>query len=233
MLGTSLNLRIIQLENEIINLTAKLEDLSKNTEEKYKTPISIVGGGRDRGAINPIDIKAGMGQILGGSLIWNTSELGNPPINDEPPVPDENTGKGYNKHTHSRFSGGALIKDVIEIVEYDFDSTPIANKHSQQFWQEQPKIKKEINSKIEQVDKIGLLDLVFNPDTKTWGCPAYEIDIKKCYLVERDISGVIALDSKGQEKKSPLYNEDQTKTSIIWDESGNCWRFLAVYAEGN
>ena len=60
-----------------------------------------------------------------------------------------------------------------------------------------------------------------------------EIDVKKCYLVEKDENGDIVLDSKGQEKKSPLYNADQTKTSIIWDESGNCWRFYAVYASGN
>jgi hypothetical protein len=236
----SLNKRILELENKVIFLESKLMDLSKNTEETYQPPISIVGGGRDRGQINPVDIKAGMGQIQGGSIIWNTSELGNPPANTEPAVPNENTGKGYNKHSHSHFSGGALIKDVLEIVEYDFVETPIVNKHSQQFWVTQPNIKKEINTNGEAVDKIGILDLVFNPDTQTWGTPAYEIDIKKCFLVERvtvvdgdnPTIGAIKVDSKGHEMKSPLYNEDTTKTSIVWDENAQVFRFYAVFAPG-
>ena len=231
----SLNSRITELENIIIELTAKVEDLSRNTEGTYKKPITVVGGSRDRGTVSSVDIKAGMGQIQGGFVIWNTSELGNPPSNVEPPVPDSITGKGYNKHSHSRFSGGALIKDVIEIVEYDFVTTPITNKHSQQFWVTQPNIKTEIdtsNPKKPTVEKIGLLDLVFNPSTKTWGTPAYEIDVKKCYLVERDANGIIVVDSKGREMKSPLYNTDPTKTSIVWDENGNCWRLYAAYAPG-
>lgn len=233
----SLNERIKNLEEEILELKSKLEDLSENTEEKYKTPVSIVGGGRNRGIIAPVDIKAGLGQMSGGSIIWNSSELDNPPIDEEPPVPNNSTGKGYNKHSHSRFSGGALINGVIEIV--DLDLTYVSNVHSQQFWQTVPKIKKQENSKGEQVNKIGLLDLVFNPDTQSWGCPAYEIDIKKCYFVERvtEITetnptlGAIKKDSKGQEMKSPLYNEDVTKTSIIWDENAQCFRLLAVYAD--
>jgi hypothetical protein len=228
----SLNTRIKELEDKIIELTSKVEDLSRNTEGTYKKPITVTGGGRDRGLISSVDIKTGMGQMLGGSIIWNTSELGNPPANVEPPVPDTITGKGYNKHSHSRFSGGALIKDVLEIVEYDFVATPVTNKHSQQFWVTQPQIKKEINTNGEQVDKIGLLDLIFNPDKGTWGVASYEIDVKKCFLVERDENGDIMLDSKGQEKKSLLYNPDTTKTSITWDESGNCWRLFSVYAPG-
>ena len=117
-------------------------------------------------------------------------------------------------------------------MEYVWDG--ITNKHSQGFLTSEnfPKIKTEINSKGEQVDKIGLLDLVFNPDTKTWGTPAYEIDIKKCYLRERDETGEIVLDSKGNKKESSLYNSDQTKTALIWDENASCWRFYAVYAPG-
>jgi hypothetical protein len=228
----SLNSRITELENKILELEDKVRDLSQNTEGIYKKPITVVGGGRDRGNISSVDIKSGMGQILGGSIIWNTSELGNPPANVEPSVPNAITGKGYNKHSHSRFSGGALIKDVIEIVEYDFVETPITNKHSQQFWVTQPKIKKAENTNKEQVDKIGLLDLVFNPDTQTWGTPAYEIDVKKCFLVMRDKNGNIVLDSKGQEKKSPLYNTNQLKTSVVWDENAKVWRFYAVYSAG-
>ena len=224
-----LNARILELENKIIELEAKIQDLSKNTEETYKKPISVVGGGTPRGLIRPTDIRAGRGIMGGNQVIWNETEI-DATYGTQPSIPTI----GYNKHSHSRFSGGALIKDVLEIVEYDWGD--ITNKHSQGFLkkEDQPQIKKMAKTEGDKasVDMIGLLDLTFNPDTKTWGCSAYEIDIKKCYLVERDADGDIALDSKGQEKKSLLYNSDSNKTSIVWDENGNCWRFLAVYAEG-
>ena len=228
----SLNSRIKELEDKIATLTSKVWNLSRNTESKTNPPYSIIGSESSKSEITPIDIKAGWGHRYGGSIVWNSSELGVPPGNVEPSVPNAETGKGYNKHTHTRFSGGALIKGGIEIVDYDFSETPVTNIHSQQFWVTQPNIKTDINTNKESVDKIGLLDLVFNPDTKTWGCPAYEIDVKKCYLVERDANGNIVLDSKGREMKSPLYNTDPTKTSIVWDENGNCWRLYAAYAPG-
>jgi hypothetical protein len=229
----TINERVIALEKKIAALTNKTNDLSRNTEEKYQTPISIVGGSRDWTDTCPVDIKAGLGQKSGGFIIWNSSELKNPPANVEPPVPDSVTGKGYNKHTHTRFSGGALIKGGIEIVEFDFVTTPITNIHSQQFWQTQPGIKTEVNTNGETVEKIGLLDLIFNPDTKTWGTPAYEIDVKKCYLVERDEDGNISLDSNGNEKKSLLYNDVTSKSSIVWDENARVFRFYAVYSPGD
>jgi hypothetical protein len=235
----NLNQRIEQLEQIIKELQSKIIDLSSNVQEKTKSPYTISGGISSRGSQTPIDAKTGLGQVLGGHVIWNDSEVV-APLNEEPLLPDV----GYNKHSHSRFSGGALIKDVLEIVEYDWNSvTPsIINKHSQQFFINQPAIKTELNTKEEAVKKIGTLDLVFNPDggyddlgnpKGTWGVATYEINVKKCYLIERDSEGNITLDSKGQQKKSLLYNADQNKTSVIWDESGNCWRFLAVYAEGN
>ena len=227
----SLNTRIEELENKIIALEAKIQDLSQNTEEKIQTPYSIAGGNKSSTTNMPIDAKTGLGAILANHVIWNDSEGFIPPLNEEPAEPK----KGYNKHSHSRFSGGALIKDSLEIVEYVWDSVSpsISNKDSQQFWKTQPKIAKQENTKKEQVEKIGLLDLVFNADTVTWGVAALEIDIKKCNLVERDENGIIVKDSKNVDKSSPLYNEDQTKTSIIWDETGSCWRLLAVYADGN
>jgi hypothetical protein len=223
----TLNDKVKLLENEVAKLSAKILDLSKNTEETYKKPISIVGGTRDSSMNRAIDIRSGRVGNLGSPVLWNNTEInaiyGTQP--DDPTI-------GYNKHSHSRFSGGALIKDVLEIVELDWGS--ITNKHSQGFLKPEdfPAIVKAENTKGEQIDKIGLLDLVFNPDTGTWGCSAYEIDIKKCYLVERDEDGNIALDSKGQEKKSLLYNEDQTKTCIVWDENAGCYRFYAAYAPG-
>ena len=222
----TLNERIEQLEQKIEALIAKTVDLSTNVEETTKKPYVVAGGNKSSTTNMPIDAKTGLGPMLSNHVIWNDSEGFIPPLNAEPPSP----AKGYNKHSHSRYSGGALIKDKIEIVEYEWGS--IVNKDSQQFWVNQPAIKKEINTKGESIEKIGLLDLVFNPDTLTWGTSAFEIDINKCYLIERDENGVIKLDSKGQQKKSLLYNTDQTKTSIIWDESGNCWRFYAVYSPG-
>jgi hypothetical protein len=231
----TINERLEFLENELKEAKYIIGQLLSESGKKFQKPVSIVGGAQSRGNISPVDSKTGLNPMTGGAVIWHTSELGNPPNNEEPMNPESIVGAvGYNKHSHSKFSGGALIKDVLEIVEYDWDNTDpeIENMHSQSFWVTQPKIKQDKNTNNENVDKIGLLDLVFNPDTQTWGCAALEIDIKKCYLVERDSEGNIALDSKGQQKKSLLYNSDSNKTSIIWDENGNCFRFLAVYATG-
>ena len=221
--------RIKALEVEIDFLISKIEDLSKNTEQKHMGPTSIVGGVQNRGLLSPADIETGLGPIIGNGVIWNNGELNTPPANAEAPAPT----KGYNKHTHSRYSGGAIIKQNFEIVEYDPTwFATITNKHSQQFWQTNPVIATDVNTNKETVEKIGPLDLVFNADTKTWGTTAYEIDIKKCYFVERDSAGLIVLDSNGKEKKSPLYNDDQTKTSIIWDADSQVWRLFAIYSSG-
>ena len=229
--------RIAALENQIKFLQSKIEDLSKNTEQKYNKPITISGGIQNRGLTAPSDIDAGFGVILGNGVIFNDSELTTPPINAEPGLPT----KGYNKHTHSRYSGGPLIKQNLEIVEYDpADWALITNPHSQQFWQISPKIKKTLNSKDESVENIGTLDLIFNADTGKWGVATLEIDIKACQFVQRRTTdgtggekiGDIELDSKGQEMKGPLWNENQTKSSIIWDEDGRCFRLYAVYSPG-
>jgi hypothetical protein len=229
--------RIAALENQIKFLESKIEDLSKNTEQKYNKPITIAGGGRSRSLISCPDINSGFGAILGIGIIFNDSELELPPINVEPSLPTI----GYNKHTHSRYSGGALIKQNLEIVEYDpVDWALITNPHSQQFWQTDPKIKKTLNSKTESIENIGTLDLIFNADTGKWGVATLEIDIKACQFVQRRTTdgtggekiGDIEKDSKGNEMKGPLWNEDQTKSSIIWDEDGQCWRIYAVYSPG-
>jgi len=222
-----INDRIKYLEDKIIELESKVKDVSRNTEEKYKTPISVVGGGRDQSLIRSTDIRSGRGQNLGSIVLWNNTEIDGV-YGTEPSIPTI----AYNKHGHSRFSGGALISGVTEVVEYNWGS--IINKHSQSFLTSSqfPTIAKEENTNKEQVEKIGLLDLVFNADTKTWGVATYEIDIKKCFLVERDENGDIALDSKGQQKKSALYNEDTNKSSIVWDENAACFRLYSVYAPG-
>jgi len=221
--------RIKALEDQITFLQTKMEELSKNLEKKYLPPTTITGGVQNRGLLSPVDIDAGLGSIMGNGVIWNNGELNTPPANAEAPLPT----KGYNKHTHSRYSGGAIIKQNFEIVEYDPTwFATITNKHSQQFWQTNPVIATDVNTNKETVEKIGPLDLVFNADTKTWGTTAYEIDIKKCFFVERDANGIILKDSKGIDKKSPLYNTDQTKSSIIWDADSQVWRLFAIYSSG-
>lgn len=205
----TINERIEILENTVLALSIRLGIVSQNTEGSRRKPDSIVGATKDHNINRP--------------LLWNNTEI-NAALGTQPATPVV----AYNKHSHSRFSGGALIKDVIEIVEYDWGS--ITNKHSQAY--KELEIVKDQNTSGQSVDKIGVLDLVFNPDTLTWGTPAYEIDVKKCFLVERDSDGDIALDSKGNEKKSPLYNSDVTKSSIVWDENASCFRFYAVYSPG-
>jgi hypothetical protein len=231
--------RIKALEVEIDFLISKIEDLSKNTEQKHMGPTSIVGGVQNRGLLSPADIETGLGPIIGNGVIWNNGELNTPPANAEAPAPT----KGYNKHTHSRYSGGAIIKQNFEIVEYDptdWVTVPPRNPHSQQFWQTDPQIKKSLNSKNESVDTIGLLDLTFNPDTLKWGVATLEIDIKACQFVQRRTTdgtggekvGDIEKDENGIEMKGPLWNEDQTKSSIIWDPDSQVFRLYAAYAPG-
>ena len=245
----TLNERIEQLEQHINKLYSTINDLSKNTENKHLIPYSKIGKGVDKALIKPSDSKSGHAIIHGGSVIWNDSEAEIPPMNQEPREPT----LGFNKHTHSRYSGGALLKDTLEIVEYDYtkdiygNSLSISNKHSQEFWQSPPAYAKAQKTNGEYVNKIGNLDLVFNPDTGTWGVSAYEIDVQKCYFVKRRITanrdiygnpisgediGDIEKDSNGVEMKSPLYNEDATKTAIAWDENAQCWRLYAAYAPG-
>jgi hypothetical protein len=221
----TLNERIEELEGQVKSLTSQLNDLLQNVQAKFTTPLSISGGNTDRSTHRPIDVKAGLGQVLGGAVVWNDSEAKTPPINAQPPLPK----KGYNKHTHSRFSGGALMADTLELVQYVMDD--ITNPHSQAYWETEPEIDTDINSKGETVPMIGLLDLIFEPDTQKWGAAAYEIDVRKCYLVQRDENGDIELDANGNEMKSPLFNDDPTKSSIVWDVNAQVYRFLAVYAQ--
>ncbi len=225
----TLNQRIKELEKLVNDLKSKLDDISTNVEEKSPTPYSKVGGIRDRSQIRPVDIITGLGQSMGNGIPWNDSDLVLPPYGNKPADPT----KGYNKHTHSQYAGGAFNVEFVEFVKYDIPNWDISdlNPHCQQYWITQPTIQKDQNTALENVEMIGLLDLIFNPDTVKWGVSAYEIDVKKCYFVERDEDGEIKLDDNGEEMKSPLWNEDVTKNNIVWDKNGKCWRLFATYAE--
>jgi len=229
----NLNDRIKQLEDQVAALSAKLTDLSTNTQDKFKNCFSVSGGTRGRSLLSAVDAQSGFGQIKGGAVIWNTSELDNPPVNQEPPNPELNEyAKGYNKHTHSRFSGGALIPEGLEFVWYDFENTPVTNMHSQAYWNPAPSILKLQNSRNEEVEAIGHLFLQFNPDTKCWETAAAEVDVLRCVFVLRGPDGNILQDSNGNDISAPLFSADIHKTSIVWDENGACWRFYAAYAPG-
>lgn len=225
----SLNKRAKIMWEIIWDLQDKLKDLSENTEEKDPSNYTKSGGIKNDSEKRPVDLSTGLPSVLAGSVIWNDTELLKPAYGKKPSAPI----KGYNRHSHSRFSGGALDINTLELVEYDIDwaLNNLYNKDIQSVWRGLPTIKQLQNSKNENVSKIGYLDLIFNADTHKWGTSAYEIDVKKCYLVLRDEEGNIEKDINGQEMKAPLYNEDVTKTNLVWDKNSRSWRFYATYAE--
>jgi hypothetical protein len=258
----SINERLRHLENEVLDLLSKVRELSLETKDKPKIPLSKVGSNLDVTLFHSPDIDTGLGRQFGGTIVWNDSEVKIPPLNQQPVAPTI----GYNKHSHNRYSGGALMKDFLEIVEYDwtrFDEAipPITNKHSQQYLglteNDIATVKK--TGSEETVKKIGLLDLIFNPDIRKWGASAYEINVQKCYLVKRRTTankdesgevipgeniGDIEKDENGNEMKSLLYieetkddgtgkmatSQDKTKSAVVWDKNARVFRFFAVYA---
>jgi hypothetical protein len=238
----TLNERIQDLENQLKQLSAKLVDIMENTEEKSISPSTIVGF-NDKSKINPTDVKGGKSWKSGNAVLWNSNEEDFPPVNIEPDIPNNST-KSFNKHAHSRFSGGALPIDALEIVEYDYsknskgesvsEGNQIQNKHSQLYWKYSPAIATEAattdsGEKI-IVPKIGTVSFIFNSKTKTWGVAALEIDVAKVNFVRRDATGAIMVDANGTPMSSPLFSDSPSKTSMVWDVSGKCWRLYAVYA---
>lgn len=113
-----------------------------------------------------------------------------------------------------------------------FDKTP---KKIQKLWD----YIAELQGKIDTINK-ELVSLTESNNNlweeinkpKTVKKKNYDIDISKCYFVERDSEGNIATDVNGNEKIGMLYNSDNTKTMIVWDKDAQCFRFYAVYAPG-
>ena len=162
---TTLNQRIKELEKTIEELKHKVRDLSDNVEEKSVKPYSKVGGQRDRAQIRSSDISSGLGQLFGGNTVWNDSELKLPPYGQKPSNPT----KAYNRHSHSRFSGGALDINTLELVQYDCDwNTGIWNKDCQGFWKVYPSIAKEKKANGIEIEKIGNLEITFDPEKGKW-----------------------------------------------------------------
>ena len=239
--------QIQELEDALIQIKAELEEFQKNTSEKNILPYTKTGGIKDQSQQKAVDISTGLSQTFSGSVVWNDAELKFPGFGIELGLELAPT-KGYNRHSHSRFSGGALDINTLEIVEYERnednqtidDEGNKGNQDCQSLWKKLPTIKKEDNLDSKSVAKLGKLDLIFNPNfgkdeqnnpIGKWGVATYEIDVKKCYLVSRDEDGNIELDENGKEMKALLYNKDLTKTNIVWDKLAKCWRIYAVFAE--
>ena len=219
-----LNDRVKELEEQVRVLQSAIESFSQNVEEKDASPNSMVGAIRPRALIRILDPNKGWGH-LGGMLVWNDAELKNPGTNNKPDDPTE----GYNKHSHSRYAGGALDVNTLELVEFIFDGDQ--NPHCQQFFEKAPSIANADKEGGGSVPKIGKLDVIFDAENAKWKVTAGEIDVRKTYLVMRDENGNLMTDEKGQVMKAPLYSTDQTKTNIIWDSNAKVWRILAVYAD--
>jgi len=220
----TLNEKVKILEQEIVELKSKMTDLLKNLESKNPTPYSKVGTGRDNSQNKPVEPGTGLGNTYGGNLPWNDSELKVPSYGTQPAIPT----KGYNKHGHSRYSGGAMDINTLELVEYETDENNnildeegnILNKHSQQFWHNDGKIKTveqaDGEGNTEFVPKIGNLDIEFDASTRKWVAGSKYIDVEETYLVRRDESGEFMLDENETEMKSSLYNEDPLKSCLLY-----------------
>jgi hypothetical protein len=214
--------RIKELEAFTKALKSEIKSL-RNQLQTYKKPHSVNQAGKP----NLIAGAANIGRDKA-LLAWNDEELINTDISekgDDPTV-------GINKHTHSRYSGGALNIEAFELVEYDidWDSSEEYHKHNMGLWTGEPSIATAQNSNGENVDKIGPLDVEFNPDTGKYGATAMYIDIEKTYLVKRDSDGNIETDANGIEMKAPLYNSDATKNAIVWDANARVFRFYATFS---
>lgn len=167
----TLNEKIFKLEKQIIILQAKVIDLTKKTEASRIKPESLNP--------RPVNIKnspmpstgTGLGRVQGrqGNLIFNNAEVSRVPFGQQPSIPT----KGYNKHFHTRYAGGALDINSLELVEYENNEGIIldqygntVNKHSQAYWNNIVKIEKDDNGE-EKISNIAD-NLVWDEDNKVW-----------------------------------------------------------------
>jgi hypothetical protein len=247
-MAKTLNDRILELEQLVKQLQEKLDYVSSRTEEITPTPVSQVPRIQLKQGIMP-STGTGLGQVgmYQGNIIFNNAENLRPAFGTQPIAPS----KGYNKHSHSRYSGGALDIHTLELVEYvtsdpDADDPVILdangralNKHCQSYWDVLPKIVKADDN---VTDKIGMLDIEFDSESKKWVAGASMIDVERTYLVQYEIVieegkevKKIKTDENGNEMKSPLLytkgseSENLNKSNVVWDADAECWRLYAVF----
>jgi hypothetical protein len=221
---STLNRKIIELENKIRVLENTLTQLQGEVSKTKLPSPSNSATGRSKGTTVSVDLASGLGGVYNGKIIWNDLEQDLPMIC---PSTSPAATKGYHKHSHSQYSGGALDIANLMLVEYQLNTS--LNPDCQSYWNGQEVIKKQ-----DGIDKLGKLAVVFNPLLGYWGTAAYEIDIKACKFVEYDKNDdgtlTVALDTNGEPKSAPLWNVDETKTSIVWDKNAKCWRLYAAFA---
>lgn len=148
-----INEKINQLEQELINLKSRINTMESTTPENTApNPYTIVGGNKDISDEFPVDLRTALGGTYGNFMPWNNAELNFPPYGQKPSI--EPT-IGYHRHSHSRYAGGALDINTLEFIEYDinWNTDETYSKHSQQFWETDPPIKKDDNG-IEQIGTI-------------------------------------------------------------------------------
>ena len=255
-MSKSLNDRIDELEKQLKELQHKLDYVSDRAEEKSPQPTSQIGQIQFKHGVMPSS-GTGLGRVwtYPGHIVWNDADNLTPPYGTQPADPN----KGYNKHSHSRYAGGALDIHTLELVEYetsdseaenpvilDYNGVPV-NKHCQAYWKDLPNIAKADDG---TTDKIGMLDIEFDEQNKKWVTGASMVDVERTYLVQYiwkkdggevspDTPGAeksIKTDSNGNEMKSSLLytsdadaNENLNKSNVIWDEDAQSWRFYSVF----
>ena len=173
-MAKSLNDRILELEQLVKKLQGKLAYVSSRTEQKSPQATSQVGQIQLRQGIMP-STGTGLGRVgmYQAGMIWNDADAKRAPFGTQPADP----AKGYNKHSHSRYAGGALDIHTLELVEYetsdseaenpvilDYNGVPV-NKHCQAYWKDLPNIVKASDG---ETDKIGMLDIDFDVVSKKW-----------------------------------------------------------------
>jgi len=178
----SLEKKIASHENTIKSLGGQLGDKPKTT---YSRPPKSKGAGNFRSA----DPRSGIMDSNAGFVIWNKADASLPAYGDPPSIglSESNWASlSYNRHSHSRFAGGPLDTDTLELIAYNWEAPGVVSsfdRHSQAFWKENkdkvdggglitPPIKTSSHADgdtgAEGVDKIGPLDIHFDGDTKKW-----------------------------------------------------------------
>lgn len=149
--------RIKRLEDKILDLTSKTE--AKRLKPESKVPTLELG----KSGLIP-STGTGLGKVPGrqGNIIFNDADSQILGFGQMPSAPT----KGYNKHSHSRYSGGALDINTLELIEYEDLDISGHNRDCQSYWFTQPKIAQD----EEGNDKISLLkdNMVWDEENQCW-----------------------------------------------------------------
>lgn len=172
-MAKSLLTRIKEMQGQILLLNSKIQYLESklpgSDDSGNLTQVPLIPLGNVGNEFPSTD--TGLGRIYGSQpgIIWNDAEAELPPFGTQPGTPT----KGYQKHSHSKYAGGALDLNTLEIVKYktgdaeedieiiDSDGN-ILNRHTQSFWKSLAQIEVDDNNK----EKIATIadNLVWDKD---------------------------------------------------------------------